>query len=71
MKCQAIIISSLFLFFGCTHKDVQIDAVLNKAKDNRIELEKVLAHYSNDKSDSLKLIAANYLIKNMQLAISV
>lgn len=39
-----------------------MEQALSMADENRIELEKVLAHYSND---SLKLEAAQYLIRNM------
>jgi hypothetical protein len=37
------------------------------AGENRIELEKVLEHYSNDPADNLKLKAARFLIENMDL----
>ena len=43
----------------------EVDAVLDLAGDNRSELEKVLAHYSKEKKDSLKLKAAYYLISKM------
>jgi hypothetical protein len=43
----------------------EISAVLSMAKDNRIELEKVLKHYSHNPADSLKLWAAEFLILNM------
>ena len=33
--------------------------------ENRGELEQVLAHYSHDPADSLKLKAAKFLIANM------
>ncbi|MDR1338747.1 MAG: hypothetical protein LBK58_01610 [Prevotellaceae bacterium] len=43
----------------------EINAVLFMAGDNRPELEKVLKHYSKNPSDSLKLLAARFLIVNM------
>ncbi|WP_147399591.1 hypothetical protein [Parabacteroides bouchesdurhonensis] len=43
-------------------EDKRLAAALEFASDNRIELEKVLAHY---KDDSLKLKAARFLIENM------
>jgi hypothetical protein len=66
MKHQFILFISLFLLFACTTKDVQIASALNEAGDNRVELEKVLSYYSKDKPDSIKQIAAEYLIKNIQ-----
>jgi hypothetical protein len=36
----------------------EINAVLSMAGNNRVELEKVLKHYSRNPSDSLKLRAA-------------
>jgi hypothetical protein len=37
---------------------------------NRVELEKVLTHYSQEESDSLKLKAAKFLISNMDVHFS-
>lgn len=42
-----------------------VEAVIEKAGNNGVELEKVLAHYAKEKKDSLKLKAAYYLITNM------
>jgi hypothetical protein len=39
----------------------------NVIRDNRSELEKVIDHYSQNKSDSLKLKAARFLIDNMPM----
>ncbi|MDR0574661.1 MAG: hypothetical protein LBG96_11635 [Tannerella sp.] len=43
----------------------EIIHVLKQAGSNRCELEKVLAYYSADRSDSLKYKAACFLIENM------
>ena len=42
-----------------------LNTVLQVAKDNRIELEKVLYRYQKDPTDSLKYKAACFLIENM------
>ena len=42
-----------------------LESSLQYAGDNRTELEKVIAHYSIDVADSLKLKAAEFLIINM------
>lgn len=52
----AIIISS------CSNNKSQLDLALDAALDNRSQLEQVLNHY---KDDSLKYLAATYLIQNM------
>lgn len=44
---------------------------MQQAGENRAELEKVLAHYRNDPSDSLKYRAAEYLIRYMPFHTSV
>lgn len=51
----------IFLFSCMTGENKKLHQALKEAGENRIELEKVLAHY---KSDSLKLRAARYLIEN-------
>lgn len=43
----------------------EVMVALEAADDNRVELEKVLAHYASD-ADSLKLQAAYFLITNME-----
>lgn len=56
----------LILFvYSCSFSSDPIERTLNEAGFNRIELEKVLNHYSTDPSDSLKLMAARFLIANM------
>lgn len=53
----------LILVAGCTSvSDRQLEAALQMAGENRIELEKVLKHYEYD---TLKLKAARFLIENM------
>lgn len=42
--------------------DISMHQALSLAGDNRVELEKVLKHYE---SDSLKLEAAKFLIRNL------
>jgi hypothetical protein len=57
----------LLLLFSC--KEKQTDSLmqaLTLAGENRPELEKVLAHYRENPSDSLKYRAAVFLIENMQ-----
>ncbi|MDL2245417.1 hypothetical protein [Parabacteroides sp. PFB2-10] len=54
-----------FLIISCQHSPAPLDFALQSAGSNRPELEKVLAHYSADKADSLKYKAAVFLIENM------
>ena len=51
--------------FGCSKNNTLLEQSLASANENRKELEKVLAHYSRSKNDSLKLKAAIFLIENM------
>jgi hypothetical protein len=44
---------------------LDVTRALEKADSNRIELEKVIGHYKSD-PDTLKLLAAYYLISNME-----
>lgn len=65
----------LCLFAGCIlmlvqscqspSKEDRLAWTLQASGSNRHELEKVLAHYSQEASDSLKLKAARFLIENM------
>ena len=64
MKLTCHIAISLFFLCGCSQQS-DLERVLSSAGDNRDELESVLAHYSSDPSDSLKLRAAKFLIGNM------
>ena len=50
---------------SCTRFSPEIEAVLQQAGGNRVELEKVLKYYEKPPADSLKLRAAEFLIVNM------
>lgn len=65
--CNYLIFNILFLsVLGCSHKkDSPLEEVLQLAGKNRRELERVIAHYSANPADSLKLKAAEFLILNM------
>ena len=60
----ALLMSILFSLLSCSPSNKRLEAALAFAESNRMELEKVLAHYEED---SLKLKAAIYLIENMPL----
>ncbi|MBN1619078.1 hypothetical protein JW887_07120 [Candidatus Dojkabacteria bacterium] len=60
-------ISIVLLFLGCTPDSDLMKYSLKTAGDNKQELLKVIEHYSQKKSDSLKLKAAYFLIENMWL----
>ena len=60
-----IIISLSLLIISCNQYGSGVTKALKYAGDNRAELEQVLSHYSSNKSDSLKLRAACYLIEYM------
>ena len=66
---RSIYIAFLFwLAVSCTAgkmDDSPLEQALQAAGENREALEKVLAHYSQDPADSLKLKAARFLIENM------
>ncbi|MFS4457308.1 discoidin domain-containing protein [Maribacter sp. 2304DJ31-5] len=59
----------LILFIACNEKSRQFTNKLERTLElsgNRPELEKVLAHYSENPKDSLKHSAAVFLIENME-----
>lgn len=56
------IILLLFTVASCKKGNYRLDYALDFAGSNRVELLKVLKHYSKD---SLKLEAARFLIENM------
>ena len=64
MKRLVLLFVAFILIVSCDSSD-GVRKALRLAGENRRELEKVLAHYSKDKADSLKLRAAEYLIANM------
>ena len=55
----------VILFISCRKIPNNLEIALKFSGDNRIELEKVLSHYSTTSKDSLKYKAAVFLIKNM------
>ena len=56
-----ILVFTICIMASCSFGET-LEETLNKAGENRIELEKVLSHYKND---SLKYQAACFLIENM------
>ena len=67
MKNVVLLFFILILLSSCI-KDKRTDYLqysLENAGENRIELEKVLEHYNQSPGDSLKLMAAEFLIENM------
>lgn len=56
---------SLGAMVSCSGYGRDVREALRYAGDNRPELEKVIAHYSRNECDTLKLKAALYLIGNM------
>jgi len=65
MKFQSITLIIFLLILTSCAKNSELENALQMAGANRTELEKVLAHYSKDPADSLKLRAAEFLISNM------
>ena len=63
-KSKYILILFLVSLLSC-NKSSLLEQALILSKVNRHELERVLDHYSQNKSDSLKLRAAVFLIENM------
>ena len=63
MKC-VFLLMTVICVTSC-HCDRGMKKALGLAGENKVELENVLAHYSRDKADSLKLRAAVFLIENM------
>lgn len=55
------------LITSCTQKVNILENALISANENRDELEKVLNHFNQSPSDSLKYKAACFLIENMEL----
>ncbi|MFR4304509.1 MAG: hypothetical protein ACLT4H_12640 [Bacteroides thetaiotaomicron] len=49
----------------CSCTDTPLENALQKAKENRSEIEKVLEYFSQSPNDSLKYKAAQFLIENM------
>lgn len=65
IRSYFILILTGFFFFACNSYKQDLQRALDAAGVNRPELEKVLDHYSRRAADSLKLKAAEYLIRYM------
>jgi len=65
MKNKLFTLIIVFATLISCAKKTDLENALELAGDNRAELEKVLLHYSKNPADSLKLLAAEFLIKNM------
>ena len=66
MKRTLLLFFTIIFLISCKQKAPgDIEKVLESAKGNRAELEKVISHYEQP-SDSLKLKAAYFLIENMK-----
>ncbi len=66
MKYTILVILCALFFTACRdHVRKRLYVSLQYSGENRMELEKVLAHYSVLPGDSLKLEAAKFLIENM------
>lgn len=65
-----LLLFSLILFFSCSTNKIEhpkeIEQIINTAGSNKAELQKVIAHYSSNKKDTLKLKSAYFLIANME-----
>jgi hypothetical protein len=64
LKCF-IFFFPCFALFSCDRYPTDVEKALTLAGNNRSELEKVISHYNENLSDSLKLKAAYFLIANM------
>lgn len=62
--------SCLVCFSCCDTQTRQINATLEQAGENRLELEKVLYHYRQEQPDEQKLRAARFLLAHMEKKIS-
>lgn len=60
-----LLVSCLLCIFSCSRSSSRLGHALALAGENRRELEKVMARYSANPSDSLKYRAAVFLIENM------
>lgn len=65
MRRFTVLFTLLLLVAGLYGQSGELAKSLSAAGENRSELEKVLAHYAQNKSDSLKWKAACFLIENM------
>jgi len=68
-KTIQILLCLLVTLLGCQYKHIPLDPLeqnLTLAGPNRPEIEKVLSHYHQNPSDSLKLKSAIFLISNIE-----
>ncbi len=65
LALSIITLVGLTAFFSCHHSPSALERALASSGDNRTELERVLAYYTQSDSDSLHLKAARFLIENM------
>ncbi len=65
MKKQLLFTFLIIILSGCQKPVSNLEKALVLAGDNRSEVEKILAYYSQKPEDSLKYRAACYLIENM------
>lgn len=54
-----------FFTISCSPTSTKLKEAIYKSKENKVELEKLLSHYSSNPGDSLKLKAAIFLVENM------
>ena len=66
MRIYPALFFFITLFFSCTNTPTDVYEVLSSAGNGRSDLQAVIDHYKNNPSDSLKLKAAYFLIKNMR-----
>lgn len=62
---KTILMLLILAISSCINRINKLEEALVLSGENRLELEKVIEHYSKNKSDSLKLKAAIFLIENM------
>ncbi len=60
-----LLLAGIIAITSCRPSPSPLDHALALSGENRPELEKVLAHYSQKEADSLPLQAARFLIENM------
>lgn len=65
IKLYAVLFGICIINAACHQYNDELKQALELSGDNRVELEKVLSHYSAEQKDSLHLKAAIFLIENM------
>lgn len=66
-RSAAILLAAMLAAAACSDDRRRLRSALDAAGDNRPQLEQVLDRYGHDAADSLKLRAAEYLIRHMPL----